>query len=235
MAGNDLVTTVLIARRFELPKDLAGAREIQKQLRRQIVLEDEFGDADEVKTVAGCDVAYARDGQKLFAAVVVVEIGSWVIKEKITVSGRVRFPYIPGFLSFREGPVLLEAIKRLKTEPDVFLFDGQGIAHPRRVGIASHLGVIIDKVSIGCAKSHLYGIYEEPARGKGAYSFIRDERDEKIGTVLRTKDGVRPVFVSPGHRVGLRMAAEIVQRCINKYRLPLPLRLAHIAANAGIK
>jgi len=225
---------VLIHHRFELPIDLAAARRIQERLRRRVILDDEFLDIREIKTVAGCDVAYDRYGKRVFAAVVVMEAGSFTVVEKVTFSGRASFPYIPGFLSFREGPVLLAAIKRLKTEPDVFLFDGQGIAHPRRMGIACHLGVILDKPSIGCAKTHLYGSYDEPAGGRGASSFIQDERGRRLGLVLRTRTGVKPVFVSPGHRCGVKMAGEVVMFWARKYRLPEPLRLAHILAQSAV-
>ncbi|MGQ9708820.1 MAG: deoxyribonuclease V [bacterium] len=217
------------------PADISEARSVQKILLQKIILKDGFRDSTEVKRVAGCDVAYSRIEQELLAVVVVVELDSFVILEKATFKDKAGFPYIPGFLSFREGPALLGAIKGLRTQPDVFLFDGHGIAHPRRMGIASHLGVILDRPAIGCAKSLLYGSYDEPAKEKGSYSFIKDEKGKSIGLVLRTKDAVKPVFVSPGHRVGLKTAGEIVLRCTGGCRIPEPLRLAHIAANAILR
>ena len=126
---------------------------------------------------------------------------------------------------------MLEAIKKLKTEPDLFLFDGQGIAHPRGIGIASHLGVILDKPSIGCAKSHLYGNYEEPPPAlKGAYTFLKDNAGTLMGIVMRSKKYTKPIFISQGHRIGLTTAADIIFKCLTKYRIPEPLRLAHIAS-----
>ncbi|MCX7732359.1 MAG: deoxyribonuclease V [candidate division WOR-3 bacterium] len=221
-------------KRFELPKDIQSAELIQYRLAQQLILEDKFKDEDEIRLVAGGDVAYEKDGQRLVAAVVVFDLKSFTVVEQVVCAGRVKFPYVPGFLSFREGPVLLAAIRKLKTEPDVFLFDGQGIAHPRRLGIASHLGVLLDRPAIGCAKSHLFGSYEEPGKEKGAFSFIRDRFGDAVGLVLRTKANTRPVFVSPGHRVSVAMAGRIVLRCVSRYRLSEPLRQAHIIARRAV-
>lgn len=221
-------------KRFELPKDIQSAELIQHRLAQQLILKDKFTDERDIRLVAGGDVAYEKDGQMLVAAVVVLELKSFTVVEQVVCAGRVEFPYVPGFLSFREGPVLLMAIRRLKTEPHVFLFDGQGIAHPRRLGIASHLGVLLDRPAIGCAKSHLFGSYEEPGKQKGAFSLIRDRFGDAVGLVLRTKDNTRPVFVSPGHRVSVAMAGRIVLRCVSKYRLPEPIRQAHIRARRSI-
>jgi deoxyribonuclease V len=135
------------------------------------------------------------------------------------------FPYIPGFLSFREGPVIINALKGLRKKPDIILFDGQGIAHPKGLGIASHIGVLLNAPTIGCAKSRLVGTYEEPGTKKGAYSsllFI----EEIVGAVLRTKDNVKPLFVSPGHRIDIQGSIDIVLACSQKYRIPEPLRRA---------
>ncbi len=223
-----------LRKRFELPKDIQSAELIQHRLAQQVILEDGFTNEEQITLVAGGDVAYEKDGQRLVAAVVVFDLESFTVREQVVCAGRVGFPYIPGFLSFREGPVLLKAISRIRTEPDVFLFDGQGIAHPRRLGIASHLGVLLDKPAIGCAKSHLFGIYDQPARSKGAFSFIRDCSGNAVGLVVRTKGNTRPIFVSPGHRVSVQMAGRIVLRCVGKYRLPEPLRQAHIRAKQGL-
>ncbi|MEO0051928.1 MAG: deoxyribonuclease V [candidate division WOR-3 bacterium] len=224
-----------ILNHFELPADVPMAERIQHRLAQQLILEDNFTDERDIRLVAGGDVAYEKNGERLVAAVVVFDLRSFTVVEQVICAGRAEFPYVPGFLSFREGPVLLMAIRRLKTEPDVFLFDGQGIAHPRRLGIASHLGVLLDRPAIGCAKSHLFGSYEEPGKEKGAFSFIRDRAGNAVGLVLRTKDNTRPVFVSPGHRVSVAMAGRIVLRCVGKYRLPEPLRQAHIRARSTVK
>ena len=135
-------------------------------------------------------------------------------------------PYIPGLLSFREAPACLEAVEKLSHNPDMFIVDGQGIAHPRRLGLAAHLGVIFAKATIGCAKSRLCGQFVEPGIEKGSYSYLTD-RDEKIGAVLRTRKNVKPVFVSVGNKYLLKDAINITLACAVKYRLPEPTRLAH--------
>lgn len=137
----------------------------------------------------------------------------------------VPFPYLPGFLSFREGPAIIKAIRKLKVKPDMLLFDGQGIAHPQGLGIASHIGVLLDVPSVGCAKSRLVGNYESPGIKKGQCSPLL-YGSRVVGAVLRTRDNVRAVFVSPGHRIDLKGSIEIVLRCTTKYRLPEPLRRA---------
>jgi deoxyribonuclease V len=139
------------------------------------------------------------------------------------------FPYIPGLLSFREGPVLLEAFGRLGSEPDIFLFDGMGIAHPRRIGIASHLGLWLGRPTIGCGKTLLCGRYGELGEQKGAAAPLVD-KGETIGMALRTRTAKNPMFISPGHLADVPTAAELVLRCAPKYRLPEPIRLAHNAA-----
>jgi len=224
---------MIIKNKFEMPNDVRGAKIIQQNLSTKIILKNDFEDISQIKTVAGCDVSYSKDEKKIYGAVVVLDFATLKILEtvKIKYGGKFAFPYIPGYLSFREGPVLLEAIKKLKTEPDLFLFDGQGIAHPRGIGIASHLGVILDKPSIGCAKSHLYGNYEEPPPAlKGAYTFLKDNAGTLMGIVMRSKKYTKPIFISQGHRIGLTTAADIIFKCLTKYRIPEPLRLAHIAS-----
>ncbi len=137
------------------------------------------------------------------------------------------FPYVPGYLTFREGPAIVEALYRLKIKPDIILFDGQGIAHPRRTGIAAHIGVILDMPAIGCAKSKLVGEYKEPGFKKGDRSSLR-YKGRTVGAVLRTRNNVRPVFVSPGHGIDLKGSIKIVLGCTTKYRIPEPLRMADI-------
>jgi deoxyribonuclease V len=135
------------------------------------------------------------------------------------------FPYVPGFLTFREGPVLIKVIKKLSIKPDVILFDGQGIAHPIRLGIASHIGVLLNTPAIGCAKSRLIGEYKEPKLRRGAWSPLT-YNNNVVGAVLRTRDNVRPLFISPGHKIDLKASIDIVLNCISKYRIPEPLRRA---------
>ncbi|MHC4225881.1 MAG: deoxyribonuclease V [Planctomycetota bacterium] len=195
------------------------------------------------KVVAGVDCAFSRDGQKILAAVVVLQLPEFELVETVSAVRKVTFPYIPGLLSFREAPVCIAAVEKLRSRPDVFIIDGQGIAHPRRLGLAAHLGLFFDKPTIGCAKSRLTGAYEEPLPEKGAFTslvarasslgsrFTRDEardtRNEIIGAVVRTRTNVKPVFVSVGNKCVLEDAIRIVLGCSLKYRLPEPTRLAH--------
>jgi len=178
------------------------------------------------KLIAGIDCAFSKDGKKIIAAVVVLKPPDFVPVETTTALRKVTFPYIPGLLSFREAPVCIAAVEKLKTEPDIFIIDGQGIAHPRRLGLAAHLGLFFDKPTIGCAKSRLTGNFEEPSLEKGAYSPLKD-KDEVIGAVVRTRTNVKPVFVSVGNKCLLKDAIKITLGCTTKYRLPEPTRLAH--------
>ena len=183
--------------------------------------------------ICGIDCAFSKDGKKIFAAVVVLKPPDFAVIETASAVRKVTFPYIPGLLSFREAPVCIAAVEKLKSKPDVFIIDGQGIAHPRRLGIAAHLGLFFDKPTIGCAKSRLTGVYEEPGLEKGAYKLLKDKKgtpntqSETIGAVLRTRTNVKPVFVSVGNKCLLKDAIEITVACAVKYRLPEPTRLAH--------
>jgi deoxyribonuclease V len=178
------------------------------------------------KLVAGIDCAFSRDGRRIFAAVVVLRVPDFELVETASASRKVTFPYIPGLLSFREAPVCIAAVDKLRRQPDVFIIDGQGIAHPRRLGLAAHLGLFFDKPTIGCAKSRLTGTYKEPPLEKGTYSLLKD-KDEVIGAVVRTRTNVKPVFVSAGNKCLLKDAINITLACAIKYRLPEPTRLAH--------
>ena len=207
------------------------ARELQTQLAGRVEFTPIGGNP---KLIAGLDCAFSKDGQKIFACVVVLTFPNFELIETKNSVRKVNFPYIPGLLSFREAPACIAAVEKLKNEPDIFMVDGQGIAHPRRLGIAAHLGLFFDKPTIGCAKSRLIGDYEEPPLEKGAYSLLKiasDKRratsDEIIGAVLRTRTKVKPVFVSVGNKCLLEDAVELVLRCTTKYRLPEPTRLAH--------
>ena len=178
------------------------------------------------KLIAGLDCAFSKDGQRIIAAVVVLKLPAFEIIETQSAACKVSFPYIPGLLSFREAPACLKAVEKLKTKPDLFIVDGQGIAHPRRLGLAAHLGLFFDKPTIGCAKSRLLGSYEEPALAKGSFSPMRDKQ-ETIGAVVRTRTNIKPVFVSVGHKCTLNDAIEITLACTTQYRLPEPTRIAH--------
>ncbi len=180
----------------------------------------------EVSLIAGVDVSVKE--KKGIACIVVMEYPEMRKVEVSIAKKEIRFPYIPGFLSFREGPVILKAIKKLKNIPDLFLFDGQGIAHPRGIGIASHIGVLIDMPTVGCAKSVLCGSYKEPGIEKGSWSPLI-YKNRTVGAVLRTRKGVKPIVVSVGHRITLSQAIKIVlDSC--KYRIPEPIRYAHMIA-----
>jgi deoxyribonuclease V len=183
-----------------------------------------------LRRVAGADVSYDRGSPVLFAAVVVLDPASFAVIESAGVESRARFPYVPGYLSFREIPPLLEAFAKLAARPDLVVCDGQGRAHPRRFGLASHLGVLLDLPTIGCAKSRLVGEHREPGLSRGASAALRHE-GEVIGTVLRTQDGVKPVYVSVGHRVTLAAARRTILALAPRHRLPEPVRAAHAEVN----
>jgi deoxyribonuclease V len=201
------------------------AIELQRELAQRISLGD---DVHAPHTVAGVDVGI--QGHVARAAVVVMSLPELEAVERIVVERPVTFPYVPGLLSFREAPAILDALSRLRCVPDVLLFDGQGYAHPRRMGIATHVGILLDHPTIGCAKSRLCGTFEEPGVGRGCHTWLYDE-GELIGAVVRTRANVKPVFVSVGHKVRLDTAIDIVLRCSKRYRLPEPARWAHRLAS----
>ncbi len=174
------------------------------------------------------DCAFSKNAEKICAAAVGLKYSDFELIETQTAVAQTAFPYIPGLLSFREAPVCIKAVEKLKTTPDIFIIDGQGIAHPRRLGLAAHLGLIFGKPTIGCAKSKLTGSFENPGPQKGSYSLLKD-KNETIGAVLRTRANVKPVFVSVGNKCTLDDAIEITLACAIKYRLPEPTRLAHQA------
>jgi deoxyribonuclease V len=208
---------MLVPHEFPAPTSPSEAIQIQKQLSDQVIRKGTL----RPRVVAGADVSYKGDVAR---AVFVVLRGTELL-EKVVVDERVPFPYIPGLLSFREIPPLLSAWKRLRTRPDAIIVDGQGIAHPRRLGIASHLGLVLDVPTIGCAKSRLCGEHEEPAPERGSWTPLI-HKDERIGAALRTRDGCNVVYVSTGHRVGLKSAISVVLAWAPRYRLPEPQRLA---------
>src|SRR5690606_26419205 len=177
--------------------------------------------------VAGADVAFSPDKKTVLAVAVVYDRVEQRIVEVTGARRPVEVPYIPGYLSFREGPAVLEAIGKLKSPYGVICCDGQGYAHPRRCGLACHIGITLDVPAVGVGKSRLLGIFEEPALTAGAAAALMDH-DEQIGLVLRTRDGVKPLFVSVGHRVDLKSAQALVLGCVTRYRVPEPTRQADI-------
>ena len=196
---------------------------IQHQLKKQVVRSDRFG---RVKTVAGVDVGFEDNGKITRAAVVVLRLSSLSLVEVAIARCKTTFPYVPGLLSFRELPAVLQAIEKLQTRPDLFLCDGQGYAHPRRFGIACHLGLLTDTPAIGVGKSRLIGSYTEPGDNRGEWQPLLHQ-GEVLGAVLRTRCRVQPVFVSVGHRVSLSAAIDYVMQCTTRYKLPETTRLAH--------
>lgn len=186
---------------------------------------------ERVRLVAGVDVSAAKDDPLLTAGIVVWDRETGRLVETVSAQMPGTFPYVPGLLSFREIPVLLLAVEKLTLEPDVWLVDGHGIAHPRRLGIAAHLGVLIDRPAVGVAKSRLTGTFAGPAPVAGSTAPLTD-KGETIGTVLRSKERSNPLFVSPGHRIDLPSAVQVVRACLRGYRLPEPTRLAHLHVNA---
>jgi len=205
---------------LEWPADAAAAIAVQKALRARLRMENDFG---ELRAVAGVDVSHKDDQSR--AVIVLMRMGEWRPIAIARAEMPVKFPYMPGLLSFREIPVILAALEQLPHAPDLLMVDGQGVAHPRRLGIAAHLGVLLDMPAIGVAKSRLTGRYEEPLNEKGAWTVLRD-REERIGTVLRSKVNTLPLFISPGHRMDPDTALEITLAALGKYRLPEPTRIA---------
>jgi deoxyribonuclease V len=179
-----------------------------------------------VRLVAGADVAFSRRDDLVFAAVVLMTWPECVTTATATAVRKGTFPYVPGLLTFREGPAVLEAFSRLAAPPDLVFFDGQGTAHPRRLGLASHLGIILDIPSIGCAKSRLCGEHEEPGWERGSSVDLIDG-GEVVGAVVRTRTGIRPLYVSPGHRMDLTSAVSLTLAACRGFRLPEPTRQAH--------
>ncbi|NIM29444.1 MAG: deoxyribonuclease V [Gammaproteobacteria bacterium] len=204
------------------------ARGIQEHLRRMVETSDRLGAID---TVAGVDVGFDKNKGLTRAAVALLTFPGLEPVEQAVVTEPTRFPYVPGLLSFREAPAILAALERLAQLPDVLLCDGQGVAHPRRFGIACHLGVLTDLPSIGVAKKRLVGSHDEPGARRGDWAPLIHE-DEVIGAVLRSRAGVKPIYVSCGHRVSLATAVDLVMRCTTRFRLPETTRRADRLASA---
>jgi len=206
------------------------AVELQKSLRERVRLAPLSGP---IETVAGADISFNKFSPVVYAGIVVLRLPSLDVVEEVGVVSETQFPYVPGLLSFRETPSVLEGWAKLRTEPDAVMFDGQGIAHPRRIGIASHVGLLINRPTFGCAKSVLVGKYEEPPVGRGEWMPLVDPKNgEHIGAALRTKSKVQPIFVSPGHLIDLAGAIDLTLRCDGGYRQPEPTRRAHLLVNA---
>ncbi len=209
------------------PRTVPEARALQEALRGKVVTADRLG---MIRYVAGVDVGFEQDGAVTRAAVAVLTFPALDLVESALARQPTRFPYVPGYLSFREIPAVLAALKQLKTQPDLLLCDGQGLAHPRRFGLACHLGILTGLPAIGVAKSRLIGSHGAPPQEKGSWVPLTDA-GEVIGAVVCTRSGVKPLYVSIGHRVSLATAIEYVLRCTTKYRLPETTRAAHRLAS----
>jgi deoxyribonuclease V len=213
------------------PRDEAEALKVQDEL-RALVSRESAGALSGARRVAGLDVAYAKDESVVAGAVAVIDPVTGEVTETSTATRPVEFPYIPGLLAFREIPALIDALEQLTAPPDVLVCDGYGIAHPRRFGLACHLGVLTRLPSFGVAKTAFIGVFDEPGPCRGDWSPLHD-KGEEVGRVLRTQDGVKPVFVSTGHRVGLDEAVELTLRLATRYRLPETTRQAdHLSRSA---
>jgi deoxyribonuclease V len=210
------------------PRRVIEARKIQEQLRTKVIAQDKFG---KIRTVAGVDVGFEKNGTVTRAAVVVLDYPGLTWREEAIARRATRFPYVPGYLSFREAPSVLAALKKLRIQPDLLLCDGQGLAHPRRFGLACHVGLLADIPCIGVAKSRLIGTHGAVPKRKGDWAVLVDN-GEVIGAVLCTRTGVKPVYVSIGHRISFASAINYVLRCTTRYRLPETTRSAHRLASA---
>jgi deoxyribonuclease V len=202
--------------------DLTRAARIQEELATRLILEWSGG---EVRLVGAADCSYDREEKRIGVAAVVMTVPELEIVKTALAVVRVAVPYVPGFLAFREGPACLDVLRKLSPEADVILLDGNGIAHPRRMGLASYVGINLDRPTIGCAKTAFFP-WRPPAERRGAFTAYRDTNGAQVGFCLRTRTGVRPVFVSPGHRIDFGLAKEVVLGS-SRFRIPEPLRQAH--------
>jgi len=208
---------------------IAQALDMQRRLSKQVSWN---GEVIEPGFIAGVDIAVGKANEIAQAAVVVLSYPELRLVAVELVQGNLEFPYIPGLLSFRESPLILAACRKLSLTPDLIIVDGQGVAHPRRLGLASHLGLFLDVPTIGCAKSRLCGSHDIPTEEAGSYTEVLD-KGEVIGAALRTRTGVKPLYISIGHRISLENAIYWVLQCCRGYRLPEPTRLAHLAAGGN--
>lgn len=199
---------------------LEGAKEIQMKLKEKVIIAPLN---KKIETVGGCDVAY--NGKKAYVSLVVMDINRMEVVKEYTGIYNFLFPYIPGYFTFREGFPITRLFETIDKAPDVIIFDAQGIAHPRGIGLASHIGVIFDIPAIGCAKKPLYGTHKKIGIERGSYTPLFSD-GRKVGEVLRTRDNVSPVYTSPGHRVNFEDVRDIILRCTEKHKIPEPLRIS---------
>jgi len=203
------------------------AIKLQENLKSLVTTDNKINLKD-LKIVAATDVSYYRDSGFGKAVSVLWDYRKEKMIDYTTYTCKISFPYVPGLLSFRECPLIIEALKKLNIEPELIITDGQGIAHPRRMGEATHLGLITQTPTLGCAKSKLFGDYKEPSNKKGSYSILHDNGGLRIGAVLRTRDNTKPIFISPGYMIDIETSLEVIINLLDRYRIPEPLRMAHI-------
>jgi deoxyribonuclease V len=214
------VSSCIYKNKIVWPKTIPEAKALQNLLKNKVRI---IPLGKKPRFVAGVDAAFT--GDRIIGAVCLYRYPELILVEEKYTEMRTLFPYVPGLLSFREGPVIINVIEKLSMKPDLILIDGQGIAHPLRLGLASHIGVILNMPTIGCAKSRLIGDFKEPKSLRGSWSPLI-HHDDIVGAVLRTRNNVRPLFISPGHKIDPRDSIEIVMNCTSKYRIPEPLRRA---------
>jgi deoxyribonuclease V len=202
------------------------AKRIQQRLSERVSVQDDFG---KIERIAGVGIVFSRKQDEVLVGCVSFSFPDLEIQERASHEQKVDFPYIPGLFAFSAGPAFLSVLKKIE-KPDLILFPGRGIAHPRRLGLASHLGLLLDLPTVACSKTPLWRDYPEPPSEKGSHLFIRGQDKQLVGAAVRTRDGKKPVFATPGHRISVQTAVKIVLRCSPKYRIPEPLRQAHILA-----
>lgn len=210
---------------YKSGKSEIEARELQIRLSEKLVIS---GKPHKINYLAAVDVAYINNTNISLCVIVIFTYPELKLLNIISHHNKTLYPYIPGLLYFREGPVIIETFKKVKIQPDIIVLDGHGIAHPRKFGLASHVGLLLNIPAIGCAKSILYGSYKEPGEKRGSRALLYDDQQKPIGIVLRSRESVKPVFISPGHLVGIHESADIVMNCLTRYRIPEPLRFADI-------
>lgn len=201
---------------------------IQKELAPQI---EQINRLKTPQWIAGADISMTLKSKEAFAGIVVLNARTLEIVDEYFIKGEIEFPYIPGLLSFREAPLLLKLFKKVSPAPQLVFFDGHGIAHPRKLGLASHMGLFLNCPTIGCAKSRLTGTFREPGLKKGCRSRLKDKNNKTLGAVLRTRENCKPIFVSVGNQIDLETAVRWTLKCTTRYRIPEPTRLAHIRVN----
>jgi deoxyribonuclease V len=206
------------------------AKQIQQDLSKRVILDDGFS---KIERIAGVAVLFSRDQKEVFVGCIALSFPDLEVLDESSIRRKVAFPYAPGFFAFSAGPAILAALDKME-KPDLIMFPGRGVAHPRGLGLASHLGILLDVPTIALSKTPLWRDQPEPASRKGAFTLIKGDEEKYIGAVVRTREGTKPIFVTPGHRISVQTAVKIVLDCCPKYRIPEPLRLAHALSKRAI-